>query len=50
MDHWLQMGYSKQLIKTEHLRMTAFKFICEFWEVFQNNSFIEHLWETAYLM
>ena len=24
------------------------KFICEFWEVFQNISFIEHLWETAY--
>ena len=23
MDHRLQMGYSKQLIKTEHLRMTA---------------------------
>ena len=26
------------------------KFICEFWEVFQNISFIEHLWETAYFM
>ena len=24
------------------------KFNCEFWEVFQNTSFIEHLWETAY--
>ena len=22
--------------------------ICEFWEVFQNTSFIEHLWETAF--
>ena len=26
------------------------KFICEFWEVFQNISFIEHLWETAYFI
>ena len=26
------------------------KFICEFWEVFQNTSFIEHLWETAHFM
>ena len=26
------------------------KFICELWEVFQNISFIEHLWETAYFM
>ena len=26
------------------------KFICEFWEVFQNTSFIRHLWETAYFM
>ena len=26
------------------------KFICEFWEVFQSISFIEHLWETAYFM
>ena len=25
-------------------------FICEFWEVFQLTSFIEHLWETAYFM
>ena len=28
-------------------------FICEFWEVFQNTSFqsfIEHIWETAYSM
>ena len=25
-------------------------FICEFWEVFQNTSFIQHLWETAYFM
>ena len=28
----------------------VYKFICEFWEVFQNISFIQHLWETAYLM
>ena len=26
------------------------KFICEFWKVFQNISFIGHLWETAYFM
>ena len=26
------------------------KFIREFWEVFQNISFIEHLWKTAYFM
>ena len=26
------------------------KFICEFWEVFQNTSITEHLWETAYFM
>ena len=26
------------------------KFISEFWKVFQNTPFIEHLWETAYLM
>ena len=25
-------------------------FICEFWEVFQNTTFIEHLLETAYVM
>ena len=25
-------------------------FIWEFWEVFQNSSFIEHLWDTAYFM
>ena len=25
-------------------------FICEFWEIFQITSFIEHLWETAYLI
>ena len=25
-------------------------FIYKFWEVFQNTSFIEHLWETAYFM
>ena len=25
-------------------------FICEFWEAFQNTSFIEDLWETAYFM
>ena len=25
-------------------------FTGEFWEVFQNTSFIEHLWETAYFM
>ena len=23
-------------------------FICKLWEVFQNTSFIEHLWETAF--
>ena len=27
-----------------------FVFICEFWKVFQNSSFIEHLLETAYFM
>ena len=26
------------------------KFICELWEAFQNISFVEHLWETAYFM
>ena len=26
------------------------KFIYEFWEVFQNISFIEQLWKTAYFM
>ena len=26
------------------------KFICKFLEVFQNTSFIEHPWETAYIM
>ena len=31
-------------------RSLLLKFICEFWEVFQNISFIEHLWETAYFM
>ena len=25
-------------------------FICEIWEIFQNTSFIEHLWKTAYFM
>ena len=25
-------------------------FLSEFWEVFQNTSFIEHQWETAYFM
>ena len=25
-------------------------FICEFWEIFQNTLFKEHLWETAYFM
>ena len=31
-------------------RSLLLKFICEFWEVFQNISFVEHLWETAYFM
>ena len=31
-------------------RWLLFGFICKFWDVFQNTSFIEHLWETSYLM
>ena len=26
------------------------KLICELWEVFQNTSFMEYLWEIAYFM
>ena len=26
------------------------RFICEFWEVFKNLSFIEHLWKTVYFV
>ena len=32
------------------LDKTPLVFICEFWEIFQITSFMEHLWETAYLI
>ena len=31
-------------------RWLLLNFICEFWEVFQSTSFIEHLWEAAYFI
>ena len=39
---------SKNIFWQNNSRWLLLKFICEFWEVFQNISFVEHLWETAY--
>ena len=47
---WILQNFGEHLL-TEHFRwMTLLKFICKFWEVFQNILFIEYLWETAYFM
>ena len=39
---------SKNIFWQSTSRWLLLKIICEFWQVFQNISFIEHLWETAY--
>ena len=43
---WILQNFQEHLL-TEHLGWLLFKFICKFWEVFQNTSIIQYLWETT---
>ena len=52
-QRWLSVNFAKDFKNIFWQNATGWLllvFICEFWEVFQITSSIEHLWETAYFI